>query len=78
MLSVLQCYKGLRLIVDCVEYIEHLESIAQKANTHFLVCIDVDLSMRIMGLYFGVCIGQKFVRLEDMPSLAKRIIASTD
>src|SRR5699024_4558534 len=42
------------LMVDCLEHIERLERIALKENGTFNVCIDMDLSMKIPGLYFGV------------------------
>jgi len=42
------------LMIDSKEHIEHLEKIVQNQGGKFLVCLDVDLSMKVPGLYFGV------------------------
>lgn len=42
------------VMVDSLEHIKKLEHIAEEANSHFLVCIDVDLSSNIFGIHFGV------------------------
>lgn len=42
------------LMIDSMEHIERLETIAREEKGKFLVAIDIDLSTPIAGIYFGV------------------------
>lgn len=42
------------LMVDRIEHLNLLESIAKKHTSHFNICIDLDLSMDLPGVRFGV------------------------
>lgn len=42
------------LMVDLVEHLEYLENIARQSHSHFDICVDVDLSMDLPGVRFGV------------------------
>lgn len=41
-------------MVDSIAHIEHLESLAARANVQALVCLDIDMSVHYPGLHFGV------------------------
>ena len=45
---------GITLMVDLVEHLDFLESIARESSSHFEICVDVDLSMDLPGVRFGV------------------------
>lgn len=60
------------VMIDSIEHIEHLEAIAKKEDGKFLVCIDIDLSMKIPGLYFGVY-RSPLKTVEDVMKIATRI-----
>ncbi len=45
---------GITLMVDLPEHLEFLNSIAESAGTKFEICVDVDMSMDLPGLRFGV------------------------
>lgn len=45
---------GIVLMVDLVEHLEMLEEIARNASSHFEICVDVDMSMDLPGVRFGV------------------------
>lgn len=63
------------LMIDSVEHIEHLEAIAEKMKGKFLVCIDIDLSMKVPGLYFGVY-RSPLKTAEEVLKLALRVKSS--
>src|SRR5690625_6200250 len=44
----------LTLMIDSIEHIKHLENIASHNQLQFLVCLDIDLSTKYLGLHFGV------------------------
>jgi D-serine deaminase-like pyridoxal phosphate-dependent protein len=46
--------QDITLMVDRVEHLEMLEAIAKKHNSTFNICIDLDLSMDLPGVRFGV------------------------
>ncbi|KGX87008.1 amino acid deaminase/aldolase [Pontibacillus litoralis] len=46
--------KLITVMVDCVEHVELLEHIANQSHGMFRVCVDVDMSLKQFGLYFGV------------------------
>lgn len=55
--SVCQAIKEgatITLMIDSIEHIERLEKIAEEMDGKFFVCIDIDLTMEIPGLNFGV------------------------
>lgn len=45
---------GIVLMVDRIEHLNLLEEIAKHKNTHFEICVDLDLSMDLPGVRFGV------------------------
>lgn len=45
---------GITLMVDLVDHLEYLEKIARESSSHFEICVDVDLSMDLPGVRFGV------------------------
>jgi D-serine deaminase-like pyridoxal phosphate-dependent protein len=45
---------GITLMVDLPEHLEILNKIATEAGTKFEICVDVDMSMDLPGLRFGV------------------------
>lgn len=46
--------KSVTLMVDSIAHIEHLERIAARHGVRFPVCLDMDMSMDVPGLHFGV------------------------
>lgn len=46
--------KVITLMVDSLEHIIRLEKIAKEEKGTFLVCLDIDLSSKLLGIYFGV------------------------
>jgi D-serine deaminase-like pyridoxal phosphate-dependent protein len=46
--------RHITLMVDRIEHLELLENIAKNYHTHFSICVDIDLSMDLPGLRFGV------------------------
>jgi D-serine deaminase-like pyridoxal phosphate-dependent protein len=42
------------LMVDLIEHLDMLESLASKNKTQFEICVDIDLSFDLPGLRFGV------------------------
>ncbi|MCJ8014665.1 amino acid deaminase/aldolase [Paenibacillus sp. KQZ6P-2] len=46
--------KSITLMVDSIRHIEHIERIAERHGVRFPVCLDMDMSMDIPGLHFGV------------------------
>lgn len=63
------------LMIDSIEHIEHLEALAEETKGKFLVCIDIDLSMKVPGLYFGVY-RSPLKTAEDVINLAARVKGS--
>ncbi|HCI80625.1 MAG TPA: amino acid aldolase [Ktedonobacter sp.] len=45
---------SITLMVDSVEHIERIESVAARHNVVLPVCLEIDMSMNIPGLHFGV------------------------
>lgn len=45
---------SITVMIDSIEHIDHLETIASQEKGKFSVCLDIDLSTNIVGLYFGV------------------------
>jgi D-serine deaminase-like pyridoxal phosphate-dependent protein len=46
--------KQITLMVDSVEHVEHIAEIARQHDARLPVCIEVDLSIDVPGLHFGV------------------------
>ncbi|MDR0271252.1 amino acid deaminase/aldolase [Paenibacillus sp.] len=46
--------KSVTLMVDSIQHIEHIERIAERHGVRFPVCLDMDMSMDLPGLHFGV------------------------
>ncbi len=42
------------LMVDCLEHIEQIETVAQRQGVCLPVCLEIDMSMDLPGLHFGV------------------------
>lgn len=42
------------LMVDSIAHVEHIEAIAKRNGVRLPLCIDIDMSMDIPGLHFGV------------------------
>jgi len=42
------------LMVDSVEHIAHIERVAAQYNVTLTICLEIDMSMNIPGLHFGV------------------------
>ncbi len=45
---------GITLMVDCPEHVRRLGAIAEEAGVTLPLCLEVDMSMRLPGLNFGV------------------------
>jgi D-serine deaminase-like pyridoxal phosphate-dependent protein len=46
--------KTLVMMVDCAQHLEHLEAFGAAANVVIPICMDLDMSLRIPGILFGV------------------------
>lgn len=46
--------QGIVLMVDRIEHLDMLEAIAKKHHSKFEICVDLDLSMDLPGVRFGV------------------------
>jgi D-serine deaminase-like pyridoxal phosphate-dependent protein len=46
--------KMITLMVDSVEHVQHLNKIAETFNVTLPLCLDIDMSMDVPGLHFGV------------------------
>ncbi len=57
--------KGITLMVDLATHLDQLESIANSKDCVFEICVDIDLSMDLPGLRFGV-FRSKVNSLNDM------------
>ncbi len=44
----------LTLMVDSIEHVERIESIARRQGTRLSLCLEIDMSMNLPGLHFGV------------------------
>lgn len=42
------------LMVDCLEHVEQIEKIAQRHGVRLPLCLEIDMSMDVPGLHFGV------------------------
>jgi D-serine deaminase-like pyridoxal phosphate-dependent protein len=62
------------LMVDLPEHLTYLEQIASSHNSSFSICVDIDLSMDLPGLRFGVYRSRNSTlgRLRDFISVLKK------
>src|SRR5260370_34667499 len=64
------------LMVDSVEHVEQIEKAAQRQGVRLPLCLDIDMSLDLPGLHFGVW--RSPLRTPDHVSpLRARIIASS-
>lgn len=63
------------VMVDSIEHVKHLEQIAQEEGARFLVCIDIDVSTKLYGIYFGVY-RSAIKTVQDATELAAHIAES--
>lgn len=64
------------LMVDSIEHIKHIETIAQQYGARIPLCLDIDMSMDIPGLHFGVW--RSSLRTpEQVRPIVEHIIASS-
>lgn len=68
--------KSITVMIDSLEHVERLESIAKAEDASFQVSIDMDVSMKLPGLYFGVY-RSRLRRPKDVVRLAKTIQKSS-
>lgn len=67
--------KHITLMVDCTEHVEQIETVAAHHGVRLPVCLEVDMSMDLPGLHFGVWRSPVRTPEQARPVLA-RIIAS--
>lgn len=68
--------KIMTLMVDSVEHVKHLNKIAQRFNITLPLCLDIDLSLEVPGLHFGVW--RSPVRsVEDAEVVVQEIMSSS-
>jgi D-serine deaminase-like pyridoxal phosphate-dependent protein len=46
--------KSITLMIDSVAHVEHIEKIARDFNVQLPICLDMDMSIDVPGLHFGV------------------------
>jgi D-serine deaminase-like pyridoxal phosphate-dependent protein len=46
--------KRVTIMVDSVEHVEHIERVAERFNAHIPLCLEIDMSIDVPGLHFGV------------------------
>lgn len=68
--------RSITVMVDSLEHVERLETIAKVESASFQVSIDMDVSMKLPGLHFGVY-RSRLRRPKDVLRLAKRIQQSS-
>ncbi|HEX2622759.1 MAG TPA: amino acid deaminase/aldolase, partial [Phototrophicaceae bacterium] len=67
--------KSITLMVDSIEHIQHLETLAARHDVTLSLCLDIDLSMDLPGLHFGVWRSSIFT-VKDALNVADAIIGS--
>ena len=67
--------KHITLMVDCLEHVEQVETVAAHHGVRLPVCLEVDMSMDLPGLHFGVWRSPVRTPEQARPLLA-RIMAS--
>ena len=66
---------SITLMVDCIEHIERIEALAQRQGARLPVCLEIDMSLNIPGLHFGVWRSPLHTPEQARP-LIERILAS--
>lgn len=70
--------KGIVLMLDLFEHIEFLQKLAEENQCHYSICVDLDLSLDLPGLRFGVYrssihhldqLDRFLIKLKDCPRL---------
>ncbi|MGE5702070.1 MAG: amino acid deaminase/aldolase [Clostridia bacterium] len=51
---LVQAGHSITLMVDCTAHVDHVERIARAQGTRLPLCVDIDMSMDLPGLHFGV------------------------
>ncbi len=67
--------KSITLMADSIPHIEHIERIAERCGVRFPVCLDMDMSMDVLGLHFGVW-RSPIRTIEDARPVVARILSS--
>jgi len=67
--------KHITLMVDCLEHVEQIEKIAQQHGVRLPVCLEIDMSMDVPGLHFGVW-RSPLRTVEQARPVVRRIVAS--
>ena len=62
-------------MIDSIDHIELLELFFQDFNTKVRVCIDVDMSLNIMGVHIGAH-RSPICSLEKFEEVANRVLSS--
>ncbi|WP_136608624.1 amino acid deaminase/aldolase [Paenibacillus dokdonensis] len=68
--------KSITLMVDSIQHIEHIEQIAERHGVRFPVCLDMDMSMDVPGLHFGVW-RSPIHTVADARPVVERILSSS-
>lgn len=68
---------SITLMVDCVEQVEQIEAVASRHRVRLPLCLEIDMSMDIPGLHFGVWRSPIRNARQARP-LIKRIMLSAD
>ncbi|MBV9615198.1 MAG: alanine racemase, partial [Ktedonobacteraceae bacterium] len=63
------------LMVDCIEHVERIEALAERQEVRLPVCVEIDMSLNIPGLHFGVWRSPLHTPEQARP-LIERILAS--
>ncbi|MBA2394473.1 MAG: amino acid deaminase/aldolase [Ktedonobacteraceae bacterium] len=67
---------SITLMIDSVEHIEHIEALVQGEGVSLPVCLEIDMSLNIPGLHFGVWRSPLRTPEQARP-LIERILASS-
>lgn len=63
------------LMVDCLEHVEQIEKIAKQHGVRLPLCLEIDMSMDVPGLHFGVW-RSPLRTVEQARPVVRRILAS--
>lgn len=67
--------KMITLMIDSKTHVEHIENIARKFDVQIPVCLDIDLSLDVPGLHFGVW-RSPIRTVEDAKPILERMMSS--
>ncbi|WP_223589910.1 amino acid deaminase/aldolase [Neobacillus bataviensis] len=68
--------KRITLMVDSVEHVHHLNKMAEAFNVTLPLCLDIDMSMDVTGLHFGVW-RSPIRSVADLKEVVEKIIESS-